>query len=389
MTSASPVILLAAVEPSGDALGAALYAELKALLPDARFIGCGGSQMAEAGFTSAFDIGALAVMGFTDVIKVIPEGLAKARDLAQLAAREQADIAIFIDGWTFSRIGAKRLREYAPDTTVVKYAAPQIWASRPQRIDFVVKYFDAVLTLLPFEPPLFTAAGVPAAFVGNSNFERVYEEPSSAAWFRQHYGLNDGKVLLVLPGSRQGEVTRLAVPFIQTVRVLREADPTLQVIMAPARSVAEKTRDLYAQIDAKLIDPSDRYHAFAVADAALAASGTVVTEVAIKGTPVVVAYKVDDLTYFWAQRVMTADFVTILNIAAGREIIPEYLQTDCTAELLIPAVESLLYNEAAAAAQRSAVAAVLPELGGHSKSAARQAAEAVLAILDGQDITAI
>ena len=146
-------IMLAAVEPSGDALGAALYGELNLKIPDAELFGCGGALMAEQGFSSLFSTDSFAVMGFTDVAKALPEGFRRARQLAQEVARRNADAAILIDGWAFSRVTAKRIRALSPATKIFKFAAPQVWASRPQRVDFVKKYFDGVLTLLPFEPP--------------------------------------------------------------------------------------------------------------------------------------------------------------------------------------------------------------------------------------------
>lgn len=372
-------IMLAAIEPSGDALGAALYSELKKLAPaGSRFLGCGGPQMEAAGFVSAFPVDAFAVMGFTDVIKVIPEGMKRARELANLAAREKADIVIFVDGWTFSRIGAKRFSEISPDSFVIKYAAPQIWASRPQRIDFVKKYFDAVLTLLPFEAPIFEKAGIPARYTGNSNYQKVQHAAADGAGFREKYDLGSDKILILCPGSRSGEVTRLAPAFSGAVAALRKVHPDLEVLMAAAPSKKELTQNSYEGMACRWIEPDERYDAFAAADAALAASGTVTTELAILRTPMAVAYRVDALTYFWAQRVMITEFVTILNIAAGREIIPEYLQDDCEAALLASELENLLYDGETARQQLSDIASVMPQLGLHESDPAKRAAEAAL-----------
>ncbi|MBD0427803.1 lipid-A-disaccharide synthase [Aquisalinus flavus] len=374
-------IMLAAVEPSGDSLGAALYAELKQRAPDGtRFFGCGGEQMSKAGFESAFPIDAFSVVGFTDVIGAIPEGMKRARDLAELAARERADIAIFIDGWTFSRIGAKRMKHYAPDTLVVKYAAPQVWASRPQRVDFVKQYFDAVLTLLPFEPAYFEREGVAAEFVGNPNFERAARQAGDPKGWRQANGLVDDPLLLVLPGSRRGEVTRLADPFCDAIRLLHAQMPDLKFVMTPVPSVEPLTRDLFAPVEDLVLyaSPEDRFSVFRAADAAMAASGTVSTELAIARTPMVVAYRVDELTYYWAQRVMISDYVSILNIAAQREIIPELLQNDCTGAMLAEEVTRVLTHDESRQLQLTAFDDFLPKLGLSDKPAAARAAEAVL-----------
>jgi len=381
-TSDRPLtIMLAAVEPSGDGLGAALYAELKQRAPEGtRFFGCGGEQMKKAGFETAFSIDAFSVVGFTDVIGAIPEGMKRAKELAELAAREKADIAIFIDGWTFSRIGAKRMKKYSPDTLVVKYAAPQVWASRPQRVDFVKDYFDAVLTLLPFEPAYFEREGVPAEFVGNPNFERAARQEADPKGWREANGLVDDPVLLVLPGSRRGEVMRLAEPFSDAIRLLHAQMPDLKFVMTPSPAVEPMTRELFAPLDDLILyaSPEDRFGVFRAADAAMAASGTVSTELAIARTPMVVAYRVDELTYYWAQRVMTADYVSILNIAAQREIIPELLQKDCTGAMLAEEVTRILTHEESRQLQLTAFDDFLPKLGLGDEPAAARAAEAVL-----------
>ena len=374
-------IMLAAVEPSGDALGAALYEALLPMVPEGtRFFGCGGPAMEKAGFKSAFPIDAFSVVGFTDVIGVIPEGMKRAKELAQLAAREKADIAVFIDGWTFSRIGAKRMRHYSPDTVIVKYAAPQVWASRPQRVDFVRKYFDAVLTLLPFEPPFFEREGVPAEFVGNPNFEAVANRPADPVAWREQHGLADEQVLLVLPGSRRGEVARLAKPFADTVRLLSASRPDLKFVLAPVAAVEAQVREAFDPLGDTVIfaGSDDRFSAFRAADAALAASGTVSTELAIAGTPMVVCYKVDETTYYWARRVMTADFITILNIAAQREIVPEMLQNDCEPPLLAEQVTRLLSDTESRQRQLTAFEKFLPALGLDDEPAGEKAARAVL-----------
>ncbi|MGV6801827.1 MAG: lipid-A-disaccharide synthase [bacterium] len=373
-------ILLAAIEPSGDALGAALYKNLQNLIPEgSKFIGCGGQQMAAAGFVSSFDVDAFAVMGFTDVIKVIPEGMKRAKQLALLAAQEKADIAIFIDGWTFSRVGSKRIKKYSPDTFIVKYAAPQIWASRPQRIDFVKKYFDAVLTLLPFETANFEKAGIAVSYTGNSNYTKVRDRALISNFIPEKYNLKQGKTLVILPGSRKGEVTKLAPAYIETAQSLQAVDPDLNIVLVAAPNIKKLTQDLYAPLKgAYYIEPEDRYDVFAMADAALATSGTVATELAILKTPMIVAYKVDALTYFWAKRVMITNYITILNIAKDQEIIPEYIQDNCIAEKLVPALSELLYNQSAKQQQIEAVAQAMPLLGMDTPNPAKRAAEECL-----------
>ena len=155
----------------------------------------------------------------------LPEGFKRAKELAEEAAKRNAKAAVLIDGWAFSRVAAKRLRKLSPQTKIYKYAAPQIWASRPQRVDFVKEYFDGVLTLLPFEPPYFERASVPAAFVGNPTFQRAWRERGQGDAFRARYGLTDKTLLAVLPGSRKSEVKHLTPVFAETVEKLAAEMP--------------------------------------------------------------------------------------------------------------------------------------------------------------------
>ncbi|MCI5048658.1 MAG: lipid-A-disaccharide synthase [Aquisalinus sp.] len=377
-------VLLAAVEPSGDALGASLYRVLKERLPDnTNFIGCGGIAMEAAGFSSAFSTDAFSVIGLTGFLKAIPEGMKRAREIGELAASNHADIGVYIDGWAFSWRAARYTKLYSPNTLTVKYATPQVWASRPKRVERVREHFDSVLTLLPFEPAWFEAAGVRAEFVGNPNFQSVYEQNMDGVNFIQQHGLQDKKILIVLPGSRKSEVSQLAPVLNETISKLVTKHPDLAVIIPPAPSVRYFVKELFAPSKDQItyIEPEERFSAFKAATAAIAASGTVTTELAIAGTPMIVAYKTDALTALWAKSVVTTDYVTILNNAAGREVIPEYLQEDCTTEMVLPAIEALLSDEVERTRQKAAFGKLLEELEIDQAPAAEKAADAVLELL--------
>ena len=381
-----PTILLAAVEPSADAMGAALLAALRPLIPSARFIGCGGIQMAAEGFESAFDVSAFAVMGFTDVARVLPEAWRRSRQLAKMCADENVDIAVFVDGWSFSRLAAKRIRKRAPNTKIVKFAAPQVWASRPQRTEFVKDHFDLVLTLLPFEPPYFEAVGVPSVFVGNPNFEKVARTARSGPSFRAQHEVGAAPLLAVLPGSRKGEVSRLIAPFGDAVTGVAERIPGLHVVLAAAPAVEALVREKVAAwpVQPIIVSPEERFDAFAAADVALAASGTVSTELAMTDTPMVVAYRVDAITNHWVNRVLVTPYISILNVAAEEEIIPERLQEECTPEQLCADVVRLFTDEEARRRQLSAFRRLLPELIG-SGNAAERSAQEIVSLLHRKD----
>lgn len=374
-------IMLTAVEASADDIGASLIDELRKAAPDATFIGCGGGAMARAGLESHFDIGPFAVMGATDALRVAPLAMRRARELGELAAQEKADVAVLIDGWSFSRLVALQLRKLSPSTTVIKLAAPQVWASRPKRVNFVKRYFDGVLALFPFEPPLFERVGVAAEFIGNPNFQRAWANRGDGAQFRARRNLGDKPLLAVLLGSRKGEVSRLAKPFREAVEYLVREIPDLAIVSPVASTVAslvEKTmRDWPGS--PVIVGAEEKYDAMAAANVALAASGTASTELAINRTPMVVAYKVDPLTAIWARQIKTTPYASIINVAADRFVIPEFIQEHCDGRLIASGVLELFENPSAFVEQAEAFDIILRELGVDGPSAAAAAARRILA----------
>ncbi len=377
-------IFIAAVEPSADANAAALYRAMKELRDDLRYSAIGGNELYQAGLESLFSIDEFSVMGFTDVLKVVPSAFKRAQQVAEHCRDQQVDVAVFVDGWTFSRICAKRIRKLSPQTKIVKYSAPQIWASRPERIDFVCAHFDLVLALLPFEPDLFNAHGVPTLFVGNPNYEAVLASRPDES-FCARYGFTGKRVISILPGSRRSEVKRLMPIFGEVVATLATKHEEMAFAIAPAPTVADEVEALLADwpVQPVQIKPADKMALFHDSAAALLASGTVATELLLCDVPMVVAYQVDALTYFWAKRVMTTEFITILNIAEGREIIPEFLQEEARADMISPVLEDLAQeNSKAAASQRAAFAGFRHALGLEGEKPAIRAAKAVLPLLD-------
>lgn len=378
--SAPKPLLLTALEPSADAIGAAFMRALKARAPETRFIGCGGPAMAAEGFKSLFPTDAFAVMGVADVASVFFKAMTSARSLADLAKSEQADAAVFIDGWSFSRLCATRFKKYAPETKLYKLAAPQVWASRPNRVDFVAEHFAGVMCLLPFEPRLFEAAGAKAAFVGNPNFQAAARARGDGAAFRMRHGLGQRPILTVLLGSRGGEVKRHAEVFGAVVDRMAKAVPNLAVVAPLAPAVEVLAREAIAAWGTAPFVPKtdEKYDAFSASTAALAASGTVTTELAINGAPMVVAYRVETLTALWLWRAMICDYASIVNIAADKEILPEFLQNRCTVDNIAPALQTLLTDEAARTAQQAAVQETLQYLDVDGDSAEARAAEQLL-----------
>jgi lipid-A-disaccharide synthase len=369
--------MLIAVEPSGDALGAALLPELRAVAPGGSiFTGCGGLRMAAAGLDSLFPIDRFSVMGPTGALAALPEALKRASELADRAAADHVDAAIFIDGWTFSRLGASRMRAKSPKTKLFKFAAPQVWASRPSRVRVVSRRFDGVLCLLPFEPPYFTRAGAKAEFVGNPNYQAAFAARGDGRMFRARHGIGEAPLLLVLPGSRNAEARRLIGPFEEAARIVAGNVSGLRVAALLHPAVEAFARPLMASWPGApiLAGEAEKADLFCAASAALAKSGTVATELAINGVPMVVAYKVDALTAWWARRVVTAKYATILNLVAGREVIPEFLQEECRPDRLAGHLIALMTDREARLEQVEAFPPLLAKLGVDGPPAARLAA---------------
>lgn len=379
--AASPErVLLVAVEPSADALGAALLRELRPLFsPQTRFEGCGGPLMEREGLESFFPIDALSVMGVSDVVRVLPEAFQRAEQIVRLVESERVDAVIFIDGWGFSRLCAARLKKRAPSTKLFKLGAPQVWASRPRRVGFVKKHFDGVLCLLPFEPKIFQKAGVRAAFIGNPNFQAAWAARGDGAAFRRRHDMDDAPLLILVPGSRCAEVDRLMPVYAEATKLLSDRMPDLRFCIPLAPSVADRVRRQVGRwpVPVTLVEAEERYDAFAAATAAIAKSGTVTTELAINHTPMAVAYKLDPLTALWARQVMITPFVTILNVTAGDYIVPEFLQGACTARNLAGAVAPLLRESEARAEQLEVFPRLLASLAVDGPPAAKLGAEKI------------
>ncbi len=379
-SGASLKLMLCAVEPSGDALGAALINELRKKSPDVEIFGCGGALMKAAGLESLFPIDPFSVIGPIDAMKALPAAHKAADALTLEAEAKSADAVILIDGWSFARIAAKKIKQRAPEAKLIKYVAPQVWASRPHRTKTVAALFDGILTLFDFEPAWFEKEGVRSKFVGHSTFQAAAQARDDDAAFRERHGLDDSPLLAVLPGSRNGEVRRLLAPYRQTVEILRKTIPDLQTALVAAPAVKPEVAMAAANWPggAALIGAAERYQAYRAATAALAASGTATTELAICRTPMVVGYCIDWASALWVRNVATVRYLSMINIAAGREIIPEFLQGDCKPEAMAAALAPLLTGAAERRAQLEAFPEQLQKFGVGGPPAAALAAETIL-----------
>ncbi len=378
-------VMLVAAEASGDSLGAGLAAALRRRLGnDVSFVGVGGSKMAEQGVQSPFDMSELSVLGWIEGLRAYPRVKRRVTDTVALARREQPDVAVLIDSWGFTVRVAKALREALPGVPLVKYVGPQVWASRPGRAKTLAASVDHLLAIHVFDAPFFEAEGLTTTFVGNPALVTDFSAADGKR-FRQAIGaMAEEPVLLVLLGSRPGEVARLAEPFEEAVRRLKQDRPDLKVAVVVADTVR-------AQVEATVAGWPFRVHlvdgeaakrdAMKGATLALACSGTVSTELALAGCPMVIAYRLDALSYFLIMRVVKTKYATLFNIAAQDFVAPELIQDRCTGEALAAELALRLDDRALRETQVRRQFEALDKMGRGLPDPAEKAADAVLKVL--------
>ena len=372
-------VFLIAGEASGDALGAALMAGLKALAPGFAFSGVAGPQMQAEGMTSLFPMDELSVMGLAEIL---PKYLDLRRRLHQTVAAVLADppdVLVTIDSPDFCLRVARIVKAARPGLRTIHYVAPSVWAWRPGRAAKMAPFIDQVLALLPFEPPYMTAAGMTCDFVGHP----VVAEPLASAEERAAFK-GDGPLILALPGSRRGEVSRLAPVLGEVLAQVKAVHPQARVALPTVRGVADLVRHLTAgwPIRPEIItDPARKRGAFAAADVALAASGTVSLELAANACPMVIAYRLHPISFWLMKRAALIDTVTLVNLVSETRAVPEFLGPDCEATRVAPALLDLLRPGPQRQAQLDAMALTMQRLGKGGEPPGLRAARSVLAAL--------
>jgi lipid-A-disaccharide synthase len=375
-------VMLVAVEASADALGAGLARALRAKLGKAvEFVGVGGAKMAAEGIASPYDIAELSLVGLFEMAAVVPLALRRLEETVRLAEAEQPDIAVLIDSWEFMWRVGRRLRLRAPDVALIKYVAPQVWATRPGRARAVARIFDRLMTLFDFETRYFEAEGIPTTSVGNPALRRDFSGADPAR-LRAEIGAGpDDLILVVLPGSRRSEIKRVLPAFEDAALRLADAHPDLHLVVPAADTVAAEVKARVAgwRRRAHVVEGErDKLGAMSAATLALACSGTVTTELAVAGCPMVVGYRGHPATALVARAIIRTRYFTLFNIAADREIAPEFLQERCNGPELAAAVSALLGDPERRKAQAEAQTAALEKLGLHGPDPFEAAADVVI-----------
>ncbi len=349
-------IALIAGETSGDQLGFKLMQSLRLLSPDCRFIGVGGERMTEEGLDSLFPISDIAVMGILPVLARLPLVLRRIRETADFIIASQPDALVIIDSPDFTHRVAKRVRQVRPDIPIINDVSPTVWAWRPGRAAKMRAYIDHVLALLPFEPEAHQRlGGPPCTYIGHPLIERLDEfRPNGDEAQRR---AAKPPIVLVLPGSRRGEIARLMAPFGEAIALLSQhyAEP-IDFVLPAVSHVEANIRHAMQDWPVKpriVLGEADKYAAFRTARCALAASGTVTLELALAGVPQVVGYRVSILEA-QLRHLIQVSTIVLPNLILGHNAVPEFLQEDCNGPTLAKALLPLLSETPERAAQLAA-----------------------------------
>jgi lipid-A-disaccharide synthase len=377
-------IFLIATEESGDRLGAALMKVLRQRLGDAVvFEGVGGRAMAREGLATLFPIEELSIVGLAAVVKQLPKILRLIGQTTEATLAAEPDVLVIIDSPDFTHRVARRVRARDPNVPIVDYVSPSVWAWRQGRARAMRRYVDHVLALLPFEPAAYQRLqGPPCSYVGHPLTEQLASlRPNATEASRRD---SEPPVLLVLPGSRRSEVRHHLAVFGAALGQLRAQGTSFELMLPTMPHLVDTVREGVADwpmAPTIVIGEVEKRAAFRSARAALAKSGTVTLELAISGVPMVTAYKVGAAEAFILRRAIKVQSVILANLVIGEEVIPEFLQENCTPENLAAALRAILSDTPERRRQVEAFARIDAIMSTGKESPSVRAADIVLATM--------
>jgi lipid-A-disaccharide synthase len=354
-------VLISAGEASGDLYASRVVEALKARHPDAEFFGCAGPRMQAAGVRAVVDSRALAVVGLVEVVSHIPRIYGEFRKLVRAIASDRPDVAVLTDSPDFHLRLAKKLhRQGVP---VIYLIAPQAWAWRQGRVRTMRRTIHRLLCIFPFEEAFFRQHGVPATFIGHP-LARIVEPSLTRAGFCEKFGFaTDDRIVVLLPGSRHGEVAR-HMPYLLDAAARIEAQCKVRFILALPPGFGAETATFWERTRAASIQVIEGYtwDCLARAEVALAASGTVTIEAALLGTPMLTFYRVNALSWIVGRWMVRAPFLSMVNLVAGRPVVPELIQGEMTGARIAAGALRLLDDGKARSAMRADLAEVAAKL---------------------------
>ena len=375
-------ILVSAGEASGDLYASLVVDELRRRIPDAEFFGCTGPRLRAAGVETVVDAASLAVVGLVEVISHIPRIYGEYRKLLRAAEERRPDLAILTDSPDFHLRAARRL--HRAGVPVVYLVAPQAWAWRKGRIPEMRRTLRRLLCIFPFEEEFFRGEGVDATYIGHPLAGLVGATLTRDEFFRKHRLASGRPLVAVLPGSRRGEAARHLPALLDAVNRLYREQAVNFVLPASATTGARFFQERIGPSPILVIE-GESWNAMAHADLALAASGTVTVEAALLGTPMVTFYRVTGLSWVAGKLLVKVPFYSMVNLIAGRPIVPELMQNEMTGESIAREARRLLDDGSARAGMKAGLAEVAGRLGsGQAVRPAATAADIIQEILEGQ-----
>jgi lipid-A-disaccharide synthase len=384
VADASRKIFLVATEESGDRLGASLMKVLRQRLGGAvQFEGVGGRSMAREGLASRFPIEQLSIVGLSAIVRQLPMILQHIRETADTVVETSPDVLVIIDSPDFTHRVARRVKARDPAIPIIDYVSPSVWAWRPGRARAMRGYIDHVLALLPFEPEAHRRlGGPPCTYVGHPLTEQIgLLRPGVEEQARRDA---QPPLLLVLPGSRRSEIGHHMAVFGETLGLLQAQgiafEPVLPTMPHLQGSIAAALKNWPVQPRVVVGEP-DKRAAFRLAHAALAKSGTVTLELAISGIPMIAAYKAGAIESWIVMRRIVSSSVILANLVVGDNVVPEFIQQDCTPAKLAPALREVLTDSELRRRQLEAFAGIDQIMSTGNQSPSTRAADVVLATM--------
>jgi lipid-A-disaccharide synthase len=378
-------IFIVTGEPSGDALGGALIAALRRRLgSNLRIAGIGGERMRDEGLESLVPLEDLAIMGVAEVLPRAPIILRRVRETVAAIRALRPDAVVTIDSSGFSWRIAQRLRRQGETLPLIHYVAPMVWAWRAGRARRMARWYDHLMTLLPFEPPYFERVGLSCRYVGHPILESGADRGDGGRFRATHRLAQDDLLIAVLPGSRAGEVRRLLPIFGSTLNRLQNLIGQFRVVVPTVATVAVRVAgavDTWPGRPIVVQQYKEKYDAFAASRVALAASGSVALELAMARLPMVVAYRLNPLTEAFLDRVLKVRQVNLVNLLLCEKLVGELLGPNCTPDRLAATLAELVGDEAVRAAHRRGYAEAVRRLKGDGASPSQQAADQILEVV--------
>ena len=378
-------------EPSGDILASRLIKAIRNMRPDVQFFGIGGETMRAEGFRSLFDINILSVMGFAEVVPRLPAILRRRKEMLAHIKHVQPNVIVSIDSWGYVNSVLKLLKKSNCTIPKVHYVAPQVWAWKKGRAKKVARLVDHLMTLLPYEPPLFEKYGLTCTFVGHPVIENTANLPIDISLLRKRFRSlsevempENVRVVCVLPGSRHSEVSRLAPVFVESIKRIQNEIPNLFLLIPAVETMKEEVDGHFKDIGIPyriITGQQARYEAFRMSEFAIAASGTVSLELSACGTPHLIAYTFSALTNWMAEVVVKIKYANLINILADRFIIPEFVLRNCNAERIALEAISYLRDSKKGENQMMLAKEQLKKLKPVDKLPSEKAAEVVLGVI--------